>query len=139
MLTGSLPFKASSASGLAQLHLDAVPPKLGSMIPNVAPALEQIMEKVLSKEPSMRYRTADQFGRVLQIIGSEKVKTTPALSFTPEIPEANFMTEEPGPIDESSLDIDWISVGLGLLALLMVGGLIPFWVWVYFIYHPPIR
>ena len=28
-------------------------------------------------------------------------------------------------IDET--DIDWITVGLGLLALLAVGGLIPFW------------
>ena len=28
---------------------------------------------------------------------------------------------------------------LGLLALIAVGGLIPFWMWVYFVYNPPIR
>lgn len=141
MLTGSLPFVASSATGLAQLHLDAVPPDLGSMLPNVSPELEQIMEKVLSKEPSNRYRTADQLGRVLQKFGSDRVKTTPALSLTPETNIVDFdqKTEEKAPVEDVILDIDWISVGLGLLALLMVGGLIPFWVWVYFVYNPPIR
>ena len=38
-----------------------------------------------------------------------------------------------------AIDIDWISVALGLLALIAVGGLIPFWMWVYFVYNPPIR
>ena len=98
------------------------------------------MEKVLSKEPSMRYRTADQLGRVLQKFGSVNLNVLPALSLTPEI-----QTDEPSldPLediaDDPEINIDWISVGLGLLALLMVGGLIPFWVWVYFVYNPPIR
>ena len=140
MLTGSLPFIASSATGLSQLHLEAIPPVLSSIIPNTSPELEQIMEKVLSKEPSMRYRTADQLGRVLQKFGSVNINVLPALSLTPEI-----QTEEPSldPLediaDDPEINIDWISVGLGLLALLMVGGLIPFWVWVYFVYNPPIR
>jgi hypothetical protein len=30
-------------------------------------------------------------------------------------------------------------VGLGLLALIAVGGLIPFWMWVYFVYNPPMK
>jgi hypothetical protein len=29
-----------------------------------------------------------------------------------------------------------MTVGLGLLALLAVGGLIPFWMWIYFSYNP---
>ena len=141
MLTGSLPFVASSATGLAQLHLDAVPPDLGAMLPNVSPELEQIMRKVLSKEPSNRYRTADQLGRVLQKFGSDRVRITPALTLTPETKPVDFdaKPEKQAATDDVSLDIDWISVGLGLLALLMVGGLIPFWVWVYFVFNPPIR
>jgi hypothetical protein len=35
--------------------------------------------------------------------------------------------------------IDWLSVGLGLLAVLLVTGLLPFWMWVYFVFNPPIR
>jgi hypothetical protein len=35
--------------------------------------------------------------------------------------------------------MDWITITLGLLALIAVGGLIPFFLWVYFTYNPPIR
>jgi uncharacterized membrane protein len=40
--------------------------------------------------------------------------------------------------DDTPLQIDWLSVGLGLLAMVAVLGLIPFWMWVYFAYNPPI-
>lgn len=141
MLTGSLPFLAPTATGLAQMHLEVVPPNLASMLPEVSSELEQIMNKVLSKEPSNRYRTADQLGRVLQKFGSDRVKTTPALALTPETNPIDFDLKpvEQAPVEDVSLNIDWISVGLGLLALLMVGGLVPFWVWIYFLYNPPIR
>jgi serine/threonine-protein kinase len=140
MLTGSLPFTASTATGLSQLHLEAIPPVLSSVIPNISPELEQIMEKVLSKEPSMRYRTADQLGRVLQKFGTTRITGISALSLTPEMPSDEYKVPPAETVDsENGLNIDWISVGLGLLALLMVGGLVPFWVWVYFVYNPPIR
>jgi serine/threonine-protein kinase len=140
MLTGTLPFAASSATGLSQLHLEAVPPVLSSILPNISPELEQIMNKVLSKEPSMRYRTADQLGRVLQKFGSTRINIIPALSLTPEMQTDDYIVHPlEAADDENELNIDWVSVGLGLLALLMVGGLIPFWVWVYFVYNPPIR
>jgi len=97
------------------------------------------MDKVLSKEPSMRYRTADQLGRVLQKFGSTRISNIPALSLTPEMQTDEYIVHPVEEVDDPKLDIDWVSVGLGLLALLMVGGLIPFWVWVYFVYNPPIR
>lgn len=140
MLTGSLPFTASSATGLSQLHLEAIPPVLSSILPNISPELEQIMDKVLSKEPSMRYRTADQLGRVLQKFGSTRTISIPALSLSPEMQtDENVIQPSEEEVDDPYLNIDWISVGLGLVALLMVGGLIPFWVWVYFVYNPPLR
>jgi hypothetical protein len=37
---------------------------------------------------------------------------------------------------ELELDIDWGTIGLGLLALFAVGGLIPFWIAVYFAWNP---
>jgi serine/threonine protein kinase len=140
MLAGSLPFKAATATGLARQHLEAKPPELGVILPDVPAPLVQILEKVLSKEPSMRYRTADQLGRVLQKFGSERVKTTPALSLTPELHTQEYAPQplQP-PEDDPGVNIDWITVGLGFVALLMVGGLIPFWVWVYFVFNPPIR
>lgn len=142
MLTGTLPFNATTATELARMHLDVQPPLLTEMLPDISPTLEQILLKVLSKEPSARYRTADQLGRVLLNFGD--ARTAPALALTPEaapvmeytIPPAKGLTVTE---ETASLNIDWVSVGLGLLALLAVGGLIPFWVWVYFVYNPPIR
>ena len=112
--------------------------------------------KVLSKEPSARYRTADQLGRVLLKFGTQRDDPTPSpLDLTPEVSTtyqrseqtpapANFPTGRtlrpiaPEPV--SVLDgIDWVSIGLGLLALLMIGGLIPLWISVIFAYNPPVR
>jgi eukaryotic-like serine/threonine-protein kinase len=139
MLTGSLPFQATTATDLARLHVEEEPPLLSEMIPDISPTLEQILTKVLSKEPSQRYRTADQLGRVLLNFGN--ARSAPALALTPEaapvaitVPKAKA-TPAPAPAS----GIDWVSVGLGLVALVSVLGLIPFWMWIYFVYNPPIR
>jgi serine/threonine-protein kinase len=137
MLTGALPFNATTATELARLHLDAQPPLLAETLPDVLPTLEQILLKVLSKEPSARYRTADQLGRVLLNFGN--ARSAPALVLTPEAAPVMTKSTPAAAAETASLNIDWLSVGLGLLALLAVGGLIPFWVWVYFVYNPPIR
>jgi len=152
MLAGELPFQANTADELARMHLEIQPPLIGTKVPGIPPALEQILLKVLSKEPSARYRTADQFGRVLlNFINAQDV---PALALTPEVAPkttpprraATPVPSQPKPVpaspqvdEQPPLNIDWVSAGLGLLALLAVGGLIPFWVWVYFVYNPPLR
>ena len=144
LLSGTLPFMGSTPEELARLHLEAKPIPLSEYVPEIPPALEQIVEKVLSKEPSARYRTADQLGRVLLRFGTEetpsaaKVISTPiAAPFTEEPPAPSGSTQ---PIPRKApVEIDWVTVLLSLLALIAVGGLIPFWMWVYFVYNPPIR
>ena len=139
MLTGSLPFHADSAAELTRQHIEEEPPPLSEMIPGISATLEQILTKVLSKEPSQRYRTADQLGRVLLNFGN--AKSTPALALTPEATPV----PDPEPVEDAKLtltpaaEIDWVSIGLGLVALTTVLGLIPFWMWIYFVYNPPIR
>ena len=177
LLTGTLPFLAKTPEELARLHMTQIPVPVSEYVPDISPALEQIVSKVLAKEPSRRYRTADQLGRVLENFGlqeekpkqqtrsvpisrpiSEPLPTTPP-SYVPNPepvpvyqhqpvvertpPPAPTPTYQytppprPAPKPREPLNIDWASVGLGLLALLMAGGLIPFWMWVYFIYNPP--
>lgn len=65
MLTGRLPFTSTQPTELARLHRTAIPPSPQALNPTISPALNQIILKVLEKEPSARYRTADQLGRVL--------------------------------------------------------------------------
>jgi serine/threonine-protein kinase len=66
MLTGQLPFNAENAQALAMKHLRDEPPSLRSLNPSVPEPLERVVRKVLSKEPSARYRTADQLSHILR-------------------------------------------------------------------------
>jgi serine/threonine protein kinase len=86
LLTGTPPFTASSADELARLHLSARPLPVSEYVPDIPPALEEIVMKVLSKEPSMRYRTADQLGRVLQKFGTAPAPAKPAKEAAPSQP-----------------------------------------------------
>jgi serine/threonine protein kinase len=152
LLTGTLPFTASTAEELAQLHLNANPIPPSEYVPDIPQPLEEIILKVLSKEPSARYRTADQLGRVLMKFGTEHdiPASTPLLTQIPEPAPVRVREQSPQPrpaprirlapeADGTLSDIDWASVGLGLLALIAAGGLIPFWIWIYFVYNPPLR
>jgi serine/threonine-protein kinase len=144
-LTGQLPFSADSPRELARMHREVYPRPPQEIYPGISENLNRIIMKVLSKEPSARYRTADQLGRVL-------ITFTKKEDVLPEIPEAPPITAgppEPIPIQPVSapvptstaarrdpLDIDWVTAILGLLTLLAVGGLIPFWLWIYFAITP---
>lgn len=158
VLTGALPFTAPTSEELARMHLQASPIPPSEYIPDIPSALEQIVLKVLSKEPAARYRTADQLGRVLLRFGTQRdARPAPALSLTPEAvstyqrpepqtepthqpvhpvaPEAN-PPETTLPLNDLSMpDIDWATVILGFIALLAVGGLIPFWIYIIFQYN----
>ena len=141
------------------MHLETAPIPPSEYVPDIPPGLEQIVLKVLSKEPSARYRTADQLGRVLLRFGTQREPTAASpLNLTPEAaptyqrpapapqPESAPVPPPPTPLpapettirfpDSSVPDIDWASVGLGLLALIAVGGLIPFWIYIFFLYNP---
>jgi eukaryotic-like serine/threonine-protein kinase len=66
MLAGQLPFQGTDAEELARMHREArpLPPRRYNF--EIPAPLEQIILKVLSKEPAQRYRSADQMGRVLR-------------------------------------------------------------------------
>ncbi len=148
MLTGQLPFTASDSKELARMHRQVLPQAPRELNPEIPPELEQILLKVLSKEPAGRYRTADQLGRVLVTFQQEALqqknltphsdakRTSAAVATQPlESPPApEGIAHKPNP-----LNIDWITVLLALFALIAVGGLIPFYIWVYYVYNPPIR
>lgn len=135
MLTGRPPFVATDPVLLAKLHQVAPPPPLRHLNPAIPVTLEQIILKVLSKEPSARYRMADQFGRVLSSFARQPQpidqsihthSTDPPQNDHPPHSELREVTY-PSPID-------WTAVVLGLLAFIALGGLIPLWLWVCLLY-----
>lgn len=130
MLTGQLPFISDSPTELARMHQseEPIPPSL--LNPAIPPQLEQIILKVLSKEPSLRYRTADQLGRILQNFASEQ--PDPSLILTQPIGVSEKTVISSAMDDPQRINIDWTTIGLGLLTILSVGGLIPLWLAVFF-------
>src|SRR5258706_6293673 len=154
MLTGKPPFIAQTAETLAAMHRDLYPQPPSDLNPAITPAFEQIMMKILAKEPSARYRTADQLGRVLMTFG--QARKSPAVALSPEPPAAipgptvSVTPPEPEPVyeatykarmeadDDELLEVTWISVGLGLLARLSVGGLVVFWLFIYLRWTNPV-
>ena len=183
MLAGRLPFIASDSSELARMHREDQPVAPRYYNTSIPARLEEIILKVLSKEPSARYRTADQLGRLLmgmyeseravsfpnenlqQLPKMEQVKPTPLptqeaqpmtsipyserVTIQPE-PVRNPITEstpvqtsyppveygQTGPDYQERPPIDWRTWSLGLMAAVLLLGLIPFWFYVYLILKP---
>jgi len=173
MLAGQLPFNATDPEELARMHRETRPVSPRRFNSQISPVLEQIILKVLSKEPSQRYRSADQLGRVLRNIVQrpenyastvvaaappdrtqvsapsaatatqprataprptpQPARTYPSPQAAPVIPAPPTLQEP----EDRSLDIDWLTVFLGLVATLAVGGLIPFWLSIYLYLNPP--
>jgi serine/threonine-protein kinase len=177
MLTGHLPFQSNDPEELARMHRETPPAPPRRFNRNVPIQLEQILLKVLAKEPSQRYRSADQLGRVLRNIlqRPENYASTMASPAVPNrqpgatvssatIPNASPVITTrtaasgvtqprpplrtvqgaqpsrpfvPAPLsnsnegDDASLDIDWVTIFLGLFAALAVGGLIPLWLYIF--------
>ncbi|MBN2045045.1 MAG: serine/threonine protein kinase [Anaerolineales bacterium] len=161
MFTGQLPFTGKSSQELAKLHREASPLPPSEINPLLPETLDEVILKVLSKEPSARYRTADQLGRVLQIVQREQLHNGPPdarrgsnslPSRRPESVASDLLIQPrpapriseqqtgfprgdtPPPQPASALtisDVDWLAVLLGLAAVVAWGGLVPFFIWVY--------
>jgi serine/threonine protein kinase len=148
MLTGQLPFTASTPAELAKKHREEPPQPPRQLIPELPLGVEQILLKTLAKEPAGRYRTADQLGQVLKTMESNYFPAEPPQAQTFEELDAGTAATQPFdvpaaeeaiPLRKNPLELDWITIVLALFALIAVGGLIPLFVWVYFSYNPPIR
>jgi serine/threonine-protein kinase len=133
MVTGQMPFQANTVESMIKLHLDT-PPRIPSSINKDIPKeVDQLILKVLSKEPTSRYRTADQFGRVLQLLSTKlENKDSPKVVTTSNKPTNELIAEESDTqkihIKKPKLKFDLSIMGLTLLAVIAVGGLIPFWI-----------
>ncbi|HWQ33009.1 MAG TPA: protein kinase [Blastocatellia bacterium] len=60
MLTGALPFAADSIHELVQLQMLEPPPLLRQLRPDAPPALEQLISRMLEKDPARRPQSASE-------------------------------------------------------------------------------
>ncbi len=123
MLAGEPPFQAEKPAALALMHMREEPPPLAVRNPQVPPRLEWIVRKVLAKEPSARYRTADQLALVLEEYrrhGEQATGWQPAVVAPPVRPE-------PGLRPAARAGPDRLTWVLSVIALVAWLGLIPLW------------
>ncbi len=112
------------------MHQEQSPTPPRILSPGLPQQLEQIVLKVLAKEPAARYRTADQLGRVLETFlrGSGRQEEAEAGPIVLPEERTPYSSTLPYPT-EAKGTVDWAAILLGLLAFLMVGGLIPLWLY----------
>lgn len=162
MLTGRLPFMAETHTGLALQHMYEPAPPPSQFNAALSAQLDQIVLKVLSKEPAARYRTADQFGRILRAYRHDSIRATGAVpafvyGLDDDRPTASYTrpkaaeglgaaavyvgASDPAlasgtPAGQSASDgPDMLAISLGILAVLSLLGLIPLWYFVYLAYQ----
>ncbi|MBN1311781.1 MAG: serine/threonine protein kinase [Anaerolineae bacterium] len=85
LLTDHLPFTGQDYHDLALAHLKAQPPSILDLNPVLPTELDRVIRKVLSKEPSARYRTADQLGRILEKYRQQGQQPTTAFIVKPSV------------------------------------------------------
>jgi serine/threonine-protein kinase len=117
------------------MHRDEAPTPPRQINPKIPVSLERILLKVLAKEPAARYRSADQFGQVLSTfikpsdsVPIAEVAKNQVLPIQQPASKPRVRTIKDDEIPSGN--IDWIAIGLGFLALVAVGGLIPYWTYV---------
>ncbi|MGD8462510.1 MAG: serine/threonine-protein kinase [Anaerolineae bacterium] len=155
MLTGRPPFVARDEMLLVVQHLRQEPPPLSALAPDVPASVVQIVHKALSKEPSARYRNARQLAYILRaqaealppsvpqpvpVYVPPEPSPPPLIVPPPQVVYPNWVLDDRDSQswNDESEGVDWILVGLAVVALIAVLGLIPLWRTVYSRYSAPV-
>ncbi|MBN1231629.1 MAG: serine/threonine protein kinase [Anaerolineales bacterium] len=117
LFTGQLPFSGKNANELARMHRrdEPIPPMhINPVIPST---LNDIILKVLSKEPSARYRMADQLGRVLQTFQKQfqevaDAQPEPPTKLPPNMIHNENISESSGNSKSRSKEVQQSSINL---------------------------
>jgi eukaryotic-like serine/threonine-protein kinase len=83
MLTGRLPFQGGDQQELAMAHIRDTPPRISELNPRVPTSLDQIVQRVLAKDPRQRFSKAEQLGRVLEAYRSQGHEDTAGMVSIP--------------------------------------------------------
>ncbi len=80
LMTGKLPFTASSSGELLNKHLKARPPDLAMLQKNIQPAFAKLVHRMLAKDPSDRPESLMEFYRELKAGRCFHIKPKPPLT-----------------------------------------------------------
>src|SRR5499427_7928572 len=83
MLTGRLPFEGSTGMSVVLKHLHEVPMAPRELAPEMPPALEEVVERAMAKDPAERFQTADEMAAALASFDARRM-TMSAMAPAPE-------------------------------------------------------
>jgi hypothetical protein len=98
MLTGAPPFRGTQLTEIIDKQRRAIPPRVATVVPNVPPELDELIARLLSKEPAQRPANALSLGRLLTAI---ETLHSPQPEAAEPVP-ATFRGEGPTAHDRSS-------------------------------------
>jgi len=108
LLTGRLPFEASTSLEWVMKHLEEPPPRPSSMREGIPPALDALVLELLTKDPRERPRAAEGVREKLAQIRLEMTAPTPVASPVPAPPK------------RGAKRWPWIAVAAGLAAAVAI-------------------
>lgn len=146
LVTGRLPYIANNAPAMAEKHAQAPVPSVKLLNPSVPHALDEIIRKAMSKEPSQRYASAGELAEDLRLLQDAlrfgKPLTWPLKAGNqepvpqPVAPRLSAVKPQPAQVyDYDSGDVPtWIKVSIAFFSALlvfMIGG------WIIFNFNKP--
>jgi serine/threonine-protein kinase len=85
MATGRPPFLGATDDEVRHKHLEAVPPAARSLMPDVAPSLDIMIGRLLSKQPADRFGSMREIARAFEQLGGA-ARTSPLAPTANELP-----------------------------------------------------
>lgn len=88
IFTGDGPFRAPAAVAVARAHVSDQPPRLSSLRPDTPPALDDLVDRLLRKEPGARPGTAEVAALAAQLLRDAPATTALLKPLPPALPPA---------------------------------------------------
>lgn len=131
VFTGKLPFYGEDALELIEKHQTEKLISPVAINPVIPQSLEAIMLKTLEKDPKNRFNNGQDLLNALTSVSLPEVKRGPKKVNSPK-QILNPTNSKENILPKEKPTLDWSTIILSFFAIIMVGGLIPFWIYIYF-------
>jgi hypothetical protein len=123
MLTGRKPYTAETALGLIVRHINDPIPSARVLNPAIPPAVDELIQWAMAKDPAARPQSAAEFGRLLQ-----QALASPNTTLRPEAPSLpTVLASSPAVVTaqrRASSPLIWWIGGVAVIGLCLLGGLL---------------
>jgi serine/threonine protein kinase len=94
VVTGRMPFQINNFKEAVQKHVNALPPPLHQVYPDLPPPVEHIILRCLAKTPQERYQTGQELADALQE-AINMISVEPRVPLVPPAPPSSPLSQAP--------------------------------------------